>query len=907
MHIYANRVNVNVNDQCQNSKSKGMNSYHICTTCRQRLSRIPLFKPAQWTPRATFLSFNNKQPRTTTDDIHEKPEEKDKEQDTASKDASPFGGNGWGTKHTRTRLHNPYKKRMPTPGEPNPGNDLEALFEQMLSPPKPTEEKSSKAAFSLDSYQKAEALNKMIAENSSVVDTWYHFIGYFGPNAAGQTSSTLPSYLHSPARQLLKQIIAAKARAPFSKTLPSVTEVSFVYLKLGLLHGSDWADMVFVLLENAVKLSQDSLTDPTKETRLLMDLLGAWNIICRKSELPPFSPIPDDPPSLNWSNVPQISTSDVIRAERRHGALGTFTLLAPLFTVRQLTSFPLISAATFILIEKDRTVDKTNILNAAPLVSALRNALGNSRYDVSQSFQAANGPGVEVVLKFVDHEGPMIRDTTLSRTVSRILSAPSAPSAPSKKIGQNQPPAFHVEHDMYKRLDTAFAQRDQSQVDRLWETTMQLPVARDPTGDDSTLDVGDKGKVLSPKLCNHFIMAYMGFRKGNRAVDVWNHMVSNGMSPSARTWGAMLSGCKLSRDRDALESIWKKMLKSEIQPDVHCWTTRISALIDLGRPEAGLAALTDMHRRWLATNTSRKERSKRGINSAMLSAVKPTTETINATISSLLRKQKDEAANRVLAWASKINIRPDTATFNILLRPLIRGGHTQEATKLLGKMQKSGISADEATFTIMIEENFRNRGNISPQEQVEIVNGIFSEMQDAGIGATQHTYSRIIYQLLQTSDGNMSAINAVLQRMTRDGLHASTYIYTMLVEHHFSMQPPDLDAVRSLLEATRARPGNTDGVFWDRLIEGYARAGDTASAMRMLGRLNDVGNNATGFYTLRTLLAALVKNQEWDLARSLVQNTKVDRGGPISHDLHGRDGQHQFWELASELNLVNDG
>ncbi|TVY47901.1 Protein Rf1, mitochondrial [Lachnellula occidentalis] len=840
------------------------------------------------------MNSNNK-PRTTTDETTK-----------AGDNASAQGEEAGATKEGGSSGNHLPRRGIPRAVENNQGDILESLFEQTLTPLKSTENGSLQPQFSLEPYQNAETLKKMLEENSSVGDSWHFFIEHFGPDVWLQNRHTMPIYVHTPARLLLRQLTQAKSRDPFSKTLPTVSELSWAYLKLGLLHGQEWADMVFILIENIIILGRESLKDPAREERLLMDLLGAWNVICRQSDLPPLSPSPDDPTSYNWSTVPHISKNDVIQTERKRGAMGgalaPFTLLAPSFPFRQLNSFPLITVATFVLLEKDLTVDKSTILDAAPFLSAVRNALGGSGYDVSQLFEAANGPGVEAVSDFVVREWPIVRDTVLKKTVPQKMSAPL-----SEAVQDTLSTKPYLEVDIYKRLDNALKQRDGHHVDSLWASAMKLPVSQDSKQDDA-LSTGiniNKGiKTLSPKLCNFFIMAYMGLRKPNRAIDVWNHMVSNGLTPNVKTWTSMLSGCKIARDRNALESIWERMQKSQVKPDVPCWTTRISGLIDLGRPEAGLEALSEMGHLWMAANRPKKGNKKPEVLPvALQDAVKPTIETINAAISSLLRKRKDEAASRVLDWANKLDIRPDAATFNILLRPLVRDGRSQEVNALLQQMQNLGVPADTATFTVILEETFRNIGDESPERLVEIVSGIFSEMSSAGIEASLHTYSRVIYQLLQMVQEDMTAVNAVLERMARQGLQASPHIYTMLVEHHFGLQPPNLDAVRALVETVRLRAGSTDNVFWDRVIEGYARAGDTASALRILGKLNDEANEA-GYYTLRTLLVALVQNQEWDLARTLVQNTRIDRGGPLPGSERGKDGQHQFWALVSELHLL---
>jgi hypothetical protein len=219
-------------------------------------------------------------------------------------------------------------------------------------------------------------------------------------------------------------------------------------------------------------------------------------------------------------------------------------------------------------------------------------------------------------------------------------------------------------------------------------------------------------------------------------------------------------------------------------------------------------------------------------------------------------------------------------------------------------MNDDGLKADVATFTTVLDETFRDAEH-SSEEQSKIVANIFTEMEAAGIQANLHTYGKIIYHLLECSSGDLTAVNGVLERMSREGLQPSPYISTMLVEYYFSRDPPDLDAVRFLIDRSRLEPESVDHIFWDRVIEGYSGVGDTTSAMRVLGKVHS-GSGRVSWTTLQKLLSALAQNQEWDVARTMVRNTKIDTGGPLPDHVHGKKDQHRFWGLAAELELLEE-
>ena len=150
----------------------------------------------------------------------------------------------------------------------------------------------------------------------------------------------------------------------------------------------------------------------------------------------------------------------------------------------------------------------------------------------------------------------------------------------------------------------------------------------------------------------------------------------------------------------------------------------------------------------------------------------------------------------------------------------------------------------------------------------------------------------------------MSSVNAVMERMSAQGLQPSPQIYTMMVVHYFQQTPVNLDAVRGVIERASMVEGSTDHKFWDRVVEGYAHEGQTAHALRIL---NDVhrANQKVGFLAMRMLLFALAQNQEWDEARNLVRKVFLLTGGPRSEGSHVRIGEHLFWQLAGQLQLMD--
>ncbi|CZR66120.1 uncharacterized protein PAC_16021 [Phialocephala subalpina] len=902
-----------------------MSSSHICQACRQRLSQLRLRRLPQWQQRACFISLSKNSPQTTTDE--------------KKKDGLLELGDDVGKRKGRYAAFPERPQRIPRPrlGSANSGDILESLFEQSISeavasdhmapqpnpPPGPYEKdvaipqrpswgrnknetvQSSQGPYkqdepprsisSLEPYKNVEILKEMIKGSSPPADSFHFFLEHFGPDTEQEKSrkvlSSLPSYLHQTARNLLRKIIVAKARDPFSTTLPSVTELSGVYLRLGRLQAVDWADLMNPLIRNIINTKEQSFSDATNEQRLLSDLLGAWNVVCRNPGN--LEDIPGDSSSqLNWSHIPPVSSRDAFRVYQKAGSVVTFGMLTPTFPIKSLSRIPPLALSTFHLLNCKATTVQNHSGDPARLLSLIGRLINVPGIDVNSGDVLGQD---SAVAEFIEKHLPTIKDIA-SQGATSEEGEDTKRKFVHPQAGLNMGISF-----TNKRLHEALKTKNRHQVDELWSDVKQWPIDKSQRKEDA------QHRGLSAYLCNYFILIYMTLRQPNRAIDVWNHMVQHGLMPNLATWDSMLSGCKAARDPVALEGVWQKMRMARVEPDIVCWTTRISGLMHCYEPEAAIRALDDMGSRWL--EAAKKVYPKMPLEKLQkvdvwVGTVKPDIATVNAAMAGALARKRKDYAHEILAWAGGYGITPDVRTYNTLLLPLLREGQTRQVMGLLHQMQQSGIDADITTYTTILDETFRYAEDLSPEEQKEMVFGIFDEMEQAGLKPEQHTYGKIIHALLQSTSGDMTVVNIVLERMAKLNLEPSAHIYTSLAQHYFNQDPPQLDAAKGLIERASMVIGSTDHIFWDRVVEGYSRAGETAAALRILGKVNAAGNKL-GWLTLRELLHALERNEEWDMAKDLVRDTMNDTGGPLSPEVKGEMGQHLFWESAHELKLVD--
>ncbi|KAH6681811.1 hypothetical protein B0J14DRAFT_468727 [Halenospora varia] len=865
-----------------------MNASYLRKACRPRIlrPRTTLLHPngIQW-QRATFISLSgsNKDPPTTTDEFLEETD-------------------GQGRLRGRPRIpENPITRpRKPATSQ---ADVLEALFEESLTPEDRLLTEDPHSNTSLESYKHAETLKRKLEHSHPVTDSFQFFLEHFGPNSvSGLPSSggSLPTYIRSLAMQLLQALVAAKAKFPASQSLPTITEISSLYACLGILQSIEWTEMVLNLLETLLKMRQQEARSEDDERFLLQDLLGAWNVVCRRPERSPELPSSLSAfDELDWSKVPEISRADIIKIHRSQRffmqkVYGAFQFLTPNVSQKRLhNNFPQAAMATYGFLKEKLPDEVTS--NLASFMRALGNVLGVYGSDIVRSCSDSDETDRHGVVKtFVKNEAwPILKESLETSSSTSPVEAP-LPSTPR-------------DPRIYRGLQNALKSRDVSEVDRLWAVAQQLPVNKE--GTQQLLirrDSEDKQYTLTPALADLFLYTYMAVRRPNRAIDVWNHMAAQGLAPTLQTWNAMLTGCRKGFDRESLEAVWHRMLASSIQPDAHCWTTRIVGLIECGRIDAAMMALEDMGRSWVF---AKKRELQNPDGPQMADNGKPSTETVNAAIDALMDKKLPDVAVRVLAWSTKLRIRPNATTYNTLLKNLTRMGKSREAAALLKEMEENGMHADAVTYTSIIEESLRNSAEMSNEEQLRTVSQLLGEMKSSGITPNLHSYGKIIFQLLRRplhahyNDRDLSVVNAVLQRMASEGLQPSTYIYTMLVIYCFQMQPPDLDGVRGLIERADA-DGVTDNIFWDRCLENYAKIGETASAMLLLRKVEEK-RHLVGYQALLEILTALIQNDELDQARSLVRNTMEIRGPAPLVTERGYQMQHEFYNLARNAGLMD--
>lgn len=737
----------------------------------------------------------------------------------------------------------------------------------------------------LELYKDVAKLEEMLARPNTPIAVCFDF---FESNI--YPTITQPNRLRDRvAKRLMARIYSEKPKDFESKDLPSVTRISQILLELGVLEPKAWAAMTNQLLQRICRMSTapgDYTTIESYENAmgrrsvLLQDLVGNWKIF----NVPRFVAhrAGDAAKAAQEPRLPPMDMKTILWNSKRGKPHLSIAALFPQYAPAQLQAVTHAAIATVVLLSDpyNRT-ERGMRQEIAPFVDAVGTIL---------SVRPPRKDQIRAMLQGYPDLQQYV--TTLWPTVVSQLTGSKSIGVDPKYRGENvtRPRSMGSIH---RQLGQALKTRSLEAVAVTWKEFWG----------DSPSPPSERVQYLrsNAEMFNYFIMAYMGMRQPQHAIEVWDCMVRVGIAPTLKTWNSMIEGCRKARNPSGLKAVWQKLVASGIQLDTPIWTARISGLIELGEPEAGLAALDEMARLW-------NQGAPLSKNTAATTPVRPSIEPVNAALAGLLRLDRVAVAKSLLAWASRQGISPDIFTFNTLLRPIVRQGLTDEVANIFAMMKKQNVEADVATFTILLEGALSDMGEKSPDEQVEAVTAMLRDIEESGIEANMITYAKMIHVLLQQDDRAGESVKAVLAHIWGKGLELTSHIYTMLAEHYFTRDPPDAQAVTALITSRGLQDNREiDRVFWERVIKGYCEAGEIDLALKQFERLDRTGSRIT-LSTLHELLTALVRANRMDSAERMVAfawrlRSHADES---SADDNARFWRHRFWHRAQQYGLLSD-
>ncbi|KAL8933693.1 MAG: hypothetical protein Q9216_006253 [Gyalolechia sp. 2 TL-2023] len=470
---------------------------------------------------------------------------------------------------------------------------------------------------------------------------------------------------------------------------------------------------------------------------------------------------------------------------------------------------------------------------------------------------------------------------------------------------------------LIKDLERATQRYDVARVTQLWQKYQQSP-------DNTQLDCNSRETIYI-----HFLSAFFTFSRQEQAIQVWNDMLQAGITPNEKHWNAMLKGCSKAHDVASLQEIWTNMISTGIEPDQILYTTYIHGLILCGRWSQGLKVLDHLGAKWTAAKKQSQKPTKQPQPQSPLSPNNnkydpntPSLAPVQAAITALTVTQRHSLCLPLVTWATTHSLRPTTEIFNILLRPAVRTNDTEKISQIFSLMKTHDCPADEATYTILLDGHMSNHNNsnsnnttfslLSPREQRDSILRILDDMTAHKISIDKRTYGTILRGLLLSpersggsgGESNDEAARAVLAHMAQHAIAPDSYIYHMLITHHFSRSPPDIPAVEAIWARIKRERPSLQSVFYEKMVEGYASVRAVERMMFFLRRIGKEGNSPR-WGCLLTVLHTLVEVGEWGLVRELVADARDARRGLMRY----ADGnaasraKGEFWGVVEEIGV----
>ncbi|WYZ40658.1 hypothetical protein EsH8_IV_000999 [Colletotrichum jinshuiense] len=687
------------------------------------------------------------------------------------------------------------------------------------------------------------------------------------PQASREPGGRLPQVLHTKASQALRQIIDTKLGAIDAAALPRIVDICKLYADLNNIRVVKRLELIGSLLRAIVSSRSESENQPV-DAKLLDDLVECWKHFSglRRAE----SGLQSESKFWLTSRPDMRGTEDPNRI---------FRALFPLFALNELHGLGPALVTTYVLLSEPKHLLTGAVGEAQPLLEALDPIV--KRFDQEMLKQMFDGHSElwNYVQPRADWRVTRMAPEAWKESSTSAVNTPNQ----SQSAGRFSYALWH------RRFGTAFRGNDHAAVLQAWRDLI------DPANDK------DRARRLrdSPELFDYILFLSCG-KYGTHAVsfsklitEVLAYMQSLGMEPTIRTYTTMMNGWKQARRLEPIEKLWSSITEAGLKLDQQIWSSRISALGQLGNEWAGLAALKEMEKIW----------DKAVMNGTQTKAVQPGIASVNAAISGLLKRDRMDVIRAVLDWVANKGMEPDIYTYNMLLSRMLKKGASEEADRILASMKTAGIAPDGATFTIILEAALDDLPDQTVQEQRASIERVFGEMAACGIEPNQETYAKMFHILVKAGDAAQVSVAAVLGHLRSSGLQPSTEICTILVEYYVSRSRPDLDSIRALVADRRSRTrALTDRVFWESVIKHYHRAGDLDSALEIFYDLDDWGI-WPALPLLEPLLRSLVHRQNWDGAKKLVTTVRR-QARPQAADRDGRYWKHAFWAVAQDYDLL---
>lgn len=416
--------------------------------------------------------------------------------------------------------------------------------------------------------------------------------------------------------------------------------------------------------------------------------------------------------------------------------------------------------------------------------------------------------------------------------------------------------------------------------------------------------------VLPNSLYRMFLITAFRMKSIETANRIWKQMLAADSAPDVKDWTTMIYGIGSLQGRMHVAEMWQQMIKAGITPDLAAWNARMQATVRNGHIGAGLTTAVQLSEEWksqLVTIRSRSESRDTSENkhrTAELQALKPTTRTLNALLSSV--KMWNQAyIPEILRWSKSMNIQWDVHTFNKMLDVYWRSNRDSRFLNTFRRILRYQIEPDIATYNLLAR-HVLGISEMSTAEKMSSWISILEEIIASGLKPSVLTYAPILQELV--SIGEFEAVEAILDHSKQVGKSLYAKVVAVAAKRLLAHDPPHFVLLNKLIIEMEAIDSASSAKFFNAILQGFAKLRAMHRMRTTIRTARKLGMTPT-WQTLATCLEACSAISDREAAQEVlvyagqaVANGVMDIcDGPSFHLPRRR--RNRFWQLAEHMEL----
>ncbi|BAB08912.1 unnamed protein product [Arabidopsis thaliana] len=302
---------------------------------------------------------------------------------------------------------------------------------------------------------------------------------------------------------------------------------------------------------------------------------------------------------------------------------------------------------------------------------------------------------------------------------------------------------------------------------------------------------------------NTLIKGYTRFIGIDEAYAVTRRMREAGIEPDVTTYNSLISGAAKNLMLNRVLQLFDEMLHSGLSPDMWSYNTLMSCYFKLGRHGEAFKILhEDIHLAGGHTDNAIE------LFKHLKSRVKPELMTYNILINGLCKSRRVGSVDWMMRELKKSGYTPNAVTYTTMLKMYFKTKRIEKGLQLFLKMKKEGYTFD----------GFANCAVVSALIKT---------------GRAEEAYE-CMHELVR-SDGNLDAVDDLLEEIEMKGLKPDDYTHTIIVNGLLNIG--NTGGAEKHLACIGEMGMQPSVVTCNCLIDGLCKAGHVDRAMRLFASM----------------------------------------------------------------------